>query len=126
MEINKLHNNNKEEGYEGSMIRSNAPYEHKRSWTLQKVKDWTDEEFKITRVVEGVGKFAGGIGKLIGVCKKGIERQAPWPNLTIRQRQEMWTRRKDLIGKLATVEYFELTRDGAWRFPRIKTLRNYE
>ena len=126
MEINKLHNQNKEEGYEGSMIRSNSPYEHKRSWTLQKVKDWTDEEFKITRVVEGVGKFASGIGKLIGVCEKGIERQAPWPNLTIRQRQEMWTRRKDLIGKLATVEYFELTPDGAWRFPRVKTLRNYE
>ena len=99
MEINKLHNDNKENGYEGSMVRSNAPYEHKRSWTLQKVKDWSDTEIKITGFVEGKGKFAKGLGKFIGVDSEGLEVQVPWPNLTIKDRQAVWATRKSYLGK---------------------------
>ena len=126
MEINKLHNNNKEEGYEGSMVRSNAPYEHKRSWTLQKVKDWSDTEITITGFVEGKGKFAKGLGKFIGSDIEGRIVEVPWPNLTIKDRQAVWATRKSYLGKELTFEYFERTPAGAYRFPRAKTLRNYE
>ena len=126
MEINKLHNNNKEEGYEGSMVRSNSPYEHKRSWTLQKVKDWSDTEITITGYVEGNGKFSNGLGKFVGRDSEGREVEVPWPNLTIKQRQEVWKTRKSFLGKALTFEYFERTPAGAYRFPRAKTLRNYE
>ena len=126
MEINKLHNNNKEEGYEGSMVRSNAPYEHKRSWTLQKVKDWSDTEITITGFVEGKGKFAKGLGKFIGSDIEGRIVEVPWPSLTIKDRQAVWATRKSYLGKELTFEYFERTPAGAYRFPRAKTLRNYE
>ena len=126
MEINKIHNTNKEQGYEGSMVRSNAPYEHKRSWTLQKVKDWSDTEITITGFVEGKGKFANGLGKFIGLDSTGRIVEVPWPNLTIKDRQAVWATRKSFLGKELTFEYFERTPAGAYRFPRAKTLRNYE
>ena len=39
---------------------------------------------------------------------------------------ELWNRREELIGKQATVKYFELTVDGVPRFPKIIGIRDYE
>ena len=125
-EIDMIHNLNKVKGYEGSMVRSNAPYEHKRSWTLQKVKDWSDSEFIITGFVEGKGKFKNGLGKFIGVDLDNKKIEVPWPDITIAKRKEIWENRMDYIGKFATFEWFERTPAGAYRFPRFKALRNYE
>ena len=125
-EIDMIHNLNKAKGYEGSMVRSNAPYEHKRSWTLQKVKDWSDSEFIITGFVEGKGKFKNGLGKFIGVDLDNKKIEVPWPDITIAKRKEIWENRMDYIGKFATFEWFERTPAGAYRFPRFKALRNYE
>jgi len=48
------------EGMEGSMIRNyDAPYEHKRSYNLLKVKPTDDSEGIITKVIEGVGNASG-------------------------------------------------------------------
>ena len=126
MEINKLHNDNKENGYEGSMVRSNAPYEHKRSWTLQKVKDWSDSEFKITGFVEGKGKFSGMLGKFLGVDEAGLAVEVPFPSVTMKERKRIWDNKKDYLGETATFEWFERTPSGAYRFPRFKALRTYE
>lgn len=46
-------------GYEGGIVRLNAPYKHKRSNDLIKRKDMEDEEFIITRIEEGQGNWAG-------------------------------------------------------------------
>ena len=39
--------------------------------------------------------------------------------------EQLW-RRSDLIGKTATVKYFELTEDGVPRFPKVIAIRDYE
>ena len=53
-----------EQGYEGSIIRFDLPYEGKRTWNLLKVKEFMDEEFVIVEVLEGKGKKAGTAGSL--------------------------------------------------------------
>lgn len=56
-----------EQGYEGLMVRNAlGMYVNKRSYDLQKVKEFDDAEFKIIGVEEGRGKLAG---KAIFVCE---------------------------------------------------------
>ena len=119
-----VHNNNKEDGYEGSMLRKNKAYEQKRSYTLQKIKDWSDTEFTITSYVEGKGKFTGGIGKFIGVDKEGLKIEVPAPRFTLNARRSAKHLFKLVyLNQVATFEYFERTPGGAYRFPRFKELR---
>ena len=125
-ELNKYHKQNKANGYEGSMLRQNKPYEQKRSYTLQKVKDWSDTEITITDYIEGKGKFKNGLGKFIGVDSDDRIVEVPWPSLTILDRQGIWHNRAAYIGKQLTFEYFERTPSGAYRFPRAKAMRSYE
>ena len=125
-ELNKFHKQNKANGYEGSMLRQNKPYEQKRSYTLQKVKDWSDTEITITDYIEGRGKFKNGLGKFIGVDSDNRIVEVPWPSLTIENRREIWSNRFRCIGRTLTFEYFERTPSGAYRFPRAKAFRNYE
>ena len=108
------------------MLRTNKPYEQKRSYTLQKVKDWSDTEITITNYIEGRGKFKNGLGKFIGVDSDNRVVEVPWPSLTILDRQGIWHNRQSYIGQKLTFEYFERTPSGAYRFPRAKTIRNYE
>ena len=125
-ELNKYHKQNKANGYEGSMLRQNKPYEQKRSYTLQKIKDWSDTEITITDYIEGKGKFKNGLGKFIGVDSNNRIVEVPWPSLTILDRQGIWHNRAAYIGKQLTFEYFERTPSGAYRFPRAKAMRSYE
>jgi len=48
------------EGMEGAIIRNfDAPYEHKRSYNLLKVKPTDDAEGIITHIIEGIGNASG-------------------------------------------------------------------
>jgi len=125
-QLNKYHKQNKANGYEGSMLRTNSLYEQKRSYTLQKIKDWSDTEITITNYIEGKGKFKNGLGKFIGVDSDDRLVEVPWPSLTILDRQGIWHNRAAYIGKQLTFEYFERTPSGAYRFPRAKAMRSYE
>lgn len=54
-------------GFEGAMVRNaKGRYKHGRSYDLQKVKDFMDEEFKVVAIDEGKGKMAG---KAMFVCE---------------------------------------------------------
>jgi len=104
------------EGYEGAMIRnSNSPYENKRSYNLQKVKEFSDAEFTVVGVEEGRGKMAG---KAIFVCKTsggetfGVKMKGALDSLTV-----YLTNSPDYIGKSLTVQYQALTAKGIPRFP---------
>ena len=46
-------------GYEGSILRTNDPYQHKRSHSLRKFKQFHDAEAKIIGWVAGKGKRIG-------------------------------------------------------------------
>jgi len=125
-EVQSFHTINKNNGYEGSILRTNGAYDQRRSNNLQKVKDWSDTEITITGFVEGKGKFESGLGKFIGVDSDNRVVEVPWPALTIQERKDIWAARGFFMNKKLTFEYFERTPAGAYRFPRAKALRNYE
>lgn len=124
-ELNKIHNENKQNGYEGSIIRANKLYEQKRSHNLWKVKDFNDTEATIIGWVEGQGKRTGTIGKFIARDANGIEFGMPvmdkMPVL-----KKMYDIAEWYIGKTATFTYFQRTPSGSYRHPLFKTVRNYE
>ena len=90
------------------------------------MKRFHDTEFTITGFVEGKGKFAGGLGKFLGVDGDGREIEVPFQKCTIKRRKAIWQARDYYLGKVATFEYFERTPDGAYRFPGFKGIRDYE
>lgn len=115
------------QGYEGAMLRINDTYQQRRSHGLQKVKRFHDSEFTITGFIEGKGKFAGGLGKFLGVDEDGREIEVPYQKCTIENRKRIWETRNDYyLGKVATFEWFERTPAGAYRFPQFKGVRDYE
>ena len=124
-ELNKIHNENKQNGYEGSIIRANKLYEQKRSHNLWKVKDFNDTEATIIGWVEGQGKRTGTIGKFLARDANGIEFGMPvmdkMPVL-----KKMYNIAEWYIGKTATFTYFQRTPSGSYRHPLFKTVRNYE
>lgn len=113
------------QGYEGQMIRVDAKYENKRSNTLLKHKSFIDEEYTIVGVEEGGGNLTGMVGALVFASQKGDRFNASvnggWEHL-----QELWKNKKSLIGKDATVKYFNLTPAGIPRFPKVTAIRDYE
>jgi DNA ligase-1 len=117
----ELNNKYKEylvKGYEGQMIRTNSSYENKRSKYLLKRKQFIDDEFTIIGYVEGIGNLSGKIGTLIFNTKEGIEFNAA-VNGTHEYLTELWNIKDSLIGRKATVKYFEKTVDGSLRFPKV-------
>jgi len=107
-----------EQGYEGQMIRLDKPYENKRSKSLLKHKSFIDEEYTILGVEEGIGNKTGMVGSFIFESKTG-KRFNSSPKFNWEECQRMWAERDQLIGKSATVKYFNLTPDGVPRFPYV-------
>jgi len=105
-----------QDGFEGTVVRSTTGgYEvGHRSNTLQKYKDFVDDEFLITDVVEGVGSHEG---IAVFVC---TSMGGPFRCLhsgTHEFRRELWESRDSLIGKWLTVKYQTLSNDGVPIFP---------
>ena len=114
-----------EQGYEGSILRLNKPYEQKRSYNLQKFKDFQDSEATITGWVEGQGKRTGTIGKFLARDSHGNEFGMPvMDNYKIMEK--MYDIADWYIGKTATFTYFQRTPAGSYRHPLYKCIRNYE
>ena len=113
-----------EQGYEGQMIRLDAPYENKRSKFLLKRKEFVDAEFEIKGVIEGNGNLTGKVGKLqFEINGKTFDSavNGDWEYI-----EKLWHSKDGLIGKMATVKYFELTEDGIPRFPKVIAIRDFE
>lgn len=105
------------EGYEGTMVRDPAAfYEiNKRSYSLLKLKDFTDAEYRIINIVDGDGSDRGlaiftldnGNGQVFNCRPEGSQEN----------RADLFENRKKLIGKYLTVRYFELSKDSIPIFP---------
>jgi len=112
-----------DEGYEGQMIRLDEPYENKRSNSLLKRKEFTDEEYRIVDVCEGKGNRAGVAGYMVLAREDNVtfhsNIKADFETLG-----EFLKDRNKLIGKYATCQYFHLTPDGIPRFPFITKIRD--
>jgi len=105
-------------GYEGQMIRLDKEYESKRSKLLLKHKSFIDEEYIILDVVEGEGNKTGMVGSFIFKSKTGHIFNSS-PKFNWEECKAMWNNKNELIGKSATVKYFNLTPDGVPRFPYV-------
>ena len=112
-------------GYEGSILRQNKPYECKRSWTLMKVKDFSDAEATLTGWVEGKGKRIGTIGKFTAIDDEGNEFGMPVMD-KFEWLQNNFDFMKTWVGQRATFTYFERTKANSYRHPLFKCIRNYE
>lgn len=121
------HTRNLECGYEGSILRKNALYECKRSYNLQKYKDFHDAEATIVGYVPGKGKRTGTLGKFLMRDDEGIEFGCPpGKGYDYKDMADMLENIEDYVGQTATFTYFERTRANSYRHPHFKCLRNYE
>jgi len=126
-EAKMLHDVHLAQGYEGSILRLNKPYEQKRSYNLQKFKDFSDTEATIVGYEAGKGKFTGLIGKFFMQDDDGNEFGCPiGKGYNFADRKNILDNIHDYIGQRATFTYFQRTQAGSYRHPLFKTLRNYE
>jgi ATP-dependent DNA ligase len=122
-EVKLWHERFIEAGFEGTMLRNTAglyKVDH-RSADLLKHKDFTDEEFLIVGVEQGVAKEEGCA---IFVCQSHHATAAGAasifnvrPKGTDAQRRELYAMREKLIGQRLKVKYQNLSDTGIPRFP---------
>jgi DNA ligase-1 len=106
-----------EYGYEGQILRVDSHYENKRSKSLLKHKSFTDEEYMILDVVEGEGNKSGQVGYM--VFEREDKRFKSNVKCSWEEGSQLLKDKNNLIGKTATVKYFNLTPDGIPRFPYV-------
>jgi DNA ligase-1 len=124
---NIIHQQNLNNGYEGSILRLDKPYECKRSYNLQKFKDFHDTEALIVGYEAGKGKREGTLGKFLMQDDDGNKFGCPpGKGFTYKMLAAIQDNIHDYIGKRATFTYFERTPAGSYRHPFYKALRNYE
>ncbi len=119
-------------GSEGIMVKIlSAPYEHKRSKNILKLKNFYDEEFEIVEILEGTGNWAG-CAKTIK-CKLKVAtpdgRTTFDTNLRGTQQElgELLLKKAMHVGKLCTVEYQEKSEYGVPLIPYTQLpFRDYE
>jgi DNA ligase-1 len=121
------HARNLANGYEGSMLRLDKPYQQKRSYNLQKFKDFQDAEALIVGYEEGKGKREGTLGKFFMMDDDQNEFGCPpGKGYNYKDLADILNNIHDYIGQRATFTYFERTQSGSYRHPMFKTIRNYE
>jgi DNA ligase-1 len=116
--VTELYEKYVEEGYEGQMLRLDGKYENKRSKNLLKHKSFVDEEYTILDICEGEGNRTGTAGYMVFQTAEGKPFKSNVKG-TWDETAEMLKSKNELIGKQATIKYFNLTPDGIPRFPFV-------
>ena len=111
---------------EGVMINiDDANYQFRRTNELLKVKVMNDCDLEIIGVQEGTGRFKGTLGSLV-VSYKGNP-VGVGSGLSDDMRKMIWEDPQKFIGRIATIQYFEETKDKTGklsiRFPVFKEQR---
>ena len=120
-----VHQQNLNNGYEGSILRTNDVYACKRSHNLRKFKDFSDAEALIVGWVEGIGKRKGTIGKFMAQDEDGNLFGMPVMD-KFKYLQDNFKKMQGYVGKTATFTYFERTKANSYRHPLFKCIRDYE
>ena len=115
------------EGYEGQMVRSwDSVYKvDGRSADLLKRKEFFDAEFEIISMEEGEANWKGRVKRVMiklpngNVCGCGIRGSFDYC-------EQLFNDKDKYIGTLATVRYFEETKDGMLRFPVVTDLNRHD
>jgi len=115
------------DGYEGIMLRTkNGLYKHSRSVDLLKYKEFFDAEYEIVGYEQGVGLEDGCVIWRCRTAEGGVFMCRP--RGTREERQELFLRGEEYVGKRLTVRYQELTSSDLKvpRFPVGISVRDYE
>lgn len=125
-QISELFGKWREAGYEGAMIRLDHDYEAgRRSKHLLKFKEFMEEDFTVLDVLEGVGNRSKMAGMLAFKTAAGRDFTAAIKgNFTFFRR--LLADKKNVKGKIASVQFQNWTPDGSPRFPCVKAIRDYE
>lgn len=115
-QIDKLYGEYTQAGYEGQMVRQNAPYQCKRSKSLLKRKEFITEEFEVIEVIEGQGAWTGYAKRFVLAMPDGTQfgsgvrgTQAQLKELLEAEVKPNWV----------TCRFFEYSNDGVPRFPVV-------
>lgn len=131
-EFHKYYQEFMEDGYEGIMLRDpDSLYECKRSYGLQKYKEFLDSEHIIVDIIEGAGNRSGMFGRAILKNERGVTFEA---NARGNEEyyKELLNNKDKYIGKMATIRYQNETPDdgkgggGVPRFGVLIAIRDYE
>ena len=72
-------------------------------------------DVRVTRCLEGAGKFAGSLGAMVVEGPTGVESEVGSFQLTNEQRQWIWEHREVLTGQIAEVRALTVNESGAIR-----------
>jgi len=113
------------DGFEGTMVRDpGMNYEiNKRSYSLLKLKDFIDAEYRIVGVIDGAGSDTGLA--IFELETDSGERFNCRPEGSQENRAHLFENRRELVGKYLTVRYFELSKDGIPIFPVGVSIREW-
>lgn len=111
------------QGFEGLMPKDpGAGYKIGRSTNILKMKVFHDLEAEVIDHEPGKGRLADMLGALIcALPDKTVFNVGSGFNDA--QRQEFWAKRDSLVGRIITVKYQELSKDGVPRFPIFQRFR---
>ena len=113
------------EGKEGLIANLDAPYQRRRTSGILKIKQFHTMDLPILRCVPGTGELSGTLGSLI-VDFKGNE-VGVGVGFTMEERDDLWSRRDTLCGKLVEVKYKEVSSNAyggqSLQFPVFLTIR---
>lgn len=123
-------NKAQELGWEGCMLRKDAPYKRGRSKDLIKIKKFQDAEYIVEGIIEGTATYNEGGAKeypvvaALIITHKGNQVKVG-SGLSKEQRIGWLQNPNEVIGKTITVQYFEETQDSktgeySLRFPVLK------
>lgn len=111
------------QGYEGTMVRNlKSPYVGKRTHNLLKLKGFIDDEFEIVDILEGKGNLRGHAASFVCKMPDGTTFNAKLEG-SLKRLEDIFKNPKLVLGKMATVQYQNLTKEGKPRFPVMKAIR---
>lgn len=119
-QLDFFHQKHLEEGYEGSIIRNDFPYEFKRSFNLLKLKPTKEIICTIVGLIEGTGKYEGMLGALTVETpdKKIFNVGSGFNN---EEREYIWKNSAERYNSIqVAVKYQDLSEYGIPRFPIFK------
>lgn len=114
-DVVKFHKQFLEEGYEGTMVRwGNEPYKiNGRSSNLLKYKDFIDISAKVIDVIPSDKNTEQGVV----VCEFNSKTFGCGMKFSHSEREEILLNKKEYIGQIAEIRFFEFTEDNIPRFP---------
>lgn len=113
------------DGFEGTIIRNDTPYEiGKRTKNLQKKKDFLDSEYKVIGGKEGIGRDKGCI-TFRCITKEGLEFDVR-PIGTVKERKRWFKDINKITNSMVTIRYQEKTKDNIPFHGRVISVRSYE